>query len=426
MEGALGTPPVLDARWGVVERAAAAAAFRRSARSRELLLFVCRRVLLEGAANLREQDIGCGVFGRNPDYSTGEDNIVRVEMRLLRKRLDEYFASEGKDEPLKIVVPKGSYAPVFEPREQAPPLQPTVVTAQSQHRLIVIWRRLVQPAVILLLLMLCLWLWQGRNRLAQSAAAPDRGPLWPFLFDGSRQTLVVCADSTLVIAEDVLGHSISLGEYLSRGYLKPPAGGASGSALLLGTLPFWNFTDIADVRLVQRISRVNGEYWSKVRVRSARAVQLDDFKSGNIVFLGSARSSPWIHLFDPMLDFQIEYDGHTRSPMVRNRSPRPGERDVYRWESGSAGDVYCALAFVPNLRGTANVLIIGGTVGDSTEATGEIITNISDASGFWANLKKRNQGRLPYFEVLLKLGTLQGIARTPEILAVHILPGSPT
>jgi hypothetical protein len=258
----------------------------------------------------------------------------------------------------------------------------------------------------------------------------DRGPLWPLLFNGARDTLVVCADSTLVIAEGVLGHSVPLDQYLSRSYLTPPPNNPGGVSWLFASLPYWNFTDLADARLVQRISRVNGEYWSKARVRSARTAELEDFKSGNVVLLGSARSSPWVHLFDPMLNFQVEYDGQTRNSVVRNRSPRPGEQEVYRWEqSGSSGEAYCVLAFVPNLRGTGNVLIIGGTVGDSTEATGEFITNTGASSELWANLLKGNNGqgnndRLPYFEVLLKLGTQHGVAKTPEVVAVRILPGA--
>ncbi|MEI9972523.1 MAG: hypothetical protein WDO73_10985 [Ignavibacteriota bacterium] len=423
-KAATSSPPVPDVRWSVVERVAASAVFRRSSRSRELLLFICERALLHGTAHLREQDIGCGVFGRKADYSTGEDNIVRVEMRMLRKRLEEYFATEGKDEPFAILVPKGAYAPVFESREASLPGQDfgPPVSKQAWRG----WLRWAQPMVIALLLVSCLWMWQDRRRLVQSAAGVDRGPLWPLLFSSSRETLVVCADSTLVIAEGVLGHSVSLEQYLSRDYLKRRENEPPGARWLMAALPFWNFTDLADARLVQRISRVNSDYWGKARVRSARTAELEDFKSGNVVLLGSARSSPWIHLFDPLLDFQVEYDAQTRNPIVHNRSPQPGEQEVYRWEeSGSSGEAYCALAFVPNLRGTGNVLMIGGTVGDSTEATGEYIANAAASSGLWANLMKRNQGRLPYFEVLLKLGTLHGVAKTPEVVAVRILPGMP-
>jgi len=37
----------------------------------------------------------------------------------LRKRLDRYFAGDGKTERLRIKIPKGSYVPSFEP--QIPP-----------------------------------------------------------------------------------------------------------------------------------------------------------------------------------------------------------------------------------------------------------------------------------------------------------------
>jgi len=46
---------------------------------------------------------------------------------------------------------------------------------------------------IVLLLCLCLWQWQDHRKLAASTLGAERGPLWPLLFDGNRQTLVVCA-----------------------------------------------------------------------------------------------------------------------------------------------------------------------------------------------------------------------------------------
>ncbi|HXE10957.1 MAG TPA: hypothetical protein VN633_02480, partial [Bryobacteraceae bacterium] len=35
----------------------------------------------------------------------------------MRRRLAAYFAEEGRDEPIVIEIPKGSYSPVFAPRE---------------------------------------------------------------------------------------------------------------------------------------------------------------------------------------------------------------------------------------------------------------------------------------------------------------------
>ena len=57
-------------------------------------------------------------------------------MRQLRKRLEEYFSSEGKDEPYLILIPKGAYLPVLEPRE--PILTETIPRPVSTK----VWRRI--------------------------------------------------------------------------------------------------------------------------------------------------------------------------------------------------------------------------------------------------------------------------------------------
>src|SRR5262249_15324909 len=85
----------------------------RSVRLRDMLTYVSDRVLLEGVTDIHEQEIGHRVFGRKPDYDTALDNTVRVHATTLRKRLEQYFAAEGVDEPIIIELPKGNYAPVF-------------------------------------------------------------------------------------------------------------------------------------------------------------------------------------------------------------------------------------------------------------------------------------------------------------------------
>ncbi|MBX5495793.1 MAG: hypothetical protein IRZ15_10715, partial [Bryobacteraceae bacterium] len=109
----------------LAERVAASATFQKSPRLRKLLLHLCQQMIEGRTEQLREQAIGCQVFGRPSDYSPSEDNIVRVEVRRLRKRLEEYFSGEGSQEPVVIVIPKGSYSPVFKHRE-APKAKPAV------------------------------------------------------------------------------------------------------------------------------------------------------------------------------------------------------------------------------------------------------------------------------------------------------------
>src|SRR5208283_2458873 len=104
-------------RQDVIERVASSATFQRSPRLRAFLQYVCRCALNDQPEAATEQQIGIHVFDRPPGYNPSEDNIVRSQARLLRWKLEQHFASDGKDEPLIITIPKGQYLPVFEERQ---------------------------------------------------------------------------------------------------------------------------------------------------------------------------------------------------------------------------------------------------------------------------------------------------------------------
>src|SRR5882757_2562485 len=100
----------------LVDRVSNSSTFQRSPRLREFLLYVAECTINEQVEGVREQQIAAHVFNRKPDYNPGQDNIVRVEARSLRKRLEVYFATEGRNEPVIISMPKGSYSICFETR----------------------------------------------------------------------------------------------------------------------------------------------------------------------------------------------------------------------------------------------------------------------------------------------------------------------
>ena len=63
---------------------------------------------------LKGYSIGLDVFDKPEDFDPAIDTIVRVQAGKLRSRLDLYYATDGADDPLRILVPKGSYVPVFQ------------------------------------------------------------------------------------------------------------------------------------------------------------------------------------------------------------------------------------------------------------------------------------------------------------------------
>lgn len=105
----------------VLEGVAASSCLKRAARLREFLLYIGRKSVEDNTRDLHEHEIGHTVFGRKESYDTSQDNIVRVSATELRKRVETYFAIEGKDEPLIFEIPRGSYTPVFRLRAQDAP-----------------------------------------------------------------------------------------------------------------------------------------------------------------------------------------------------------------------------------------------------------------------------------------------------------------
>lgn len=77
------------------------------------LRFIVDAKLAGQASRLKAYAIGVEVFERPPDFDPGSDSIVRVNAIRLRGLLDAYYAGEGRGDPLRFVVGKGSYVPEF-------------------------------------------------------------------------------------------------------------------------------------------------------------------------------------------------------------------------------------------------------------------------------------------------------------------------
>jgi tetratricopeptide (TPR) repeat protein len=119
-----GTPDLLCVPAEQVELALAriehSAAFRGSPRHRALLRHLVARALADDHASLKETLIAIEVFGRPAaSFDPKLDTIVRVEARRLRSRLSSYYRGDGRDTPIRIELPVGSYVPLIAGRAPA-------------------------------------------------------------------------------------------------------------------------------------------------------------------------------------------------------------------------------------------------------------------------------------------------------------------
>lgn len=125
-------PPTASEIRASLERVLASRCFDQAGRSSEFLRFVVEQSLAGAADRLKGYTIAVEVFGRPADFDAQSDPLVRVEAGRLRRRLLEYYAAEGQDDPLRIELPRGGYAPEF--RRQSPPALAAAPAARSGAR----------------------------------------------------------------------------------------------------------------------------------------------------------------------------------------------------------------------------------------------------------------------------------------------------
>jgi tetratricopeptide (TPR) repeat protein len=104
-------------------RIIASTGFGRSEHLARFLRVTVESVLGGEAGKLKEWVIGVEAYGRGPDFDPRVDSIVRTEARRLRRKLSEYYATEGREDSIIIELPTGSYEPVFRLRSDGVPFE---------------------------------------------------------------------------------------------------------------------------------------------------------------------------------------------------------------------------------------------------------------------------------------------------------------
>src|SRR5580704_7777440 len=108
--------------------------FRDAYRLTSFLSFIVETTLAGNGSKLKAYTIAVEALGRGADFDPQTDPIVRVEAVRMRQALARYYSGIGRDDPLVIEVPRGSYVPAFRRRGNAcerPKLRASIPFAPS-------------------------------------------------------------------------------------------------------------------------------------------------------------------------------------------------------------------------------------------------------------------------------------------------------
>jgi TolB-like protein/Tfp pilus assembly protein PilF len=110
--------------------------FAQSRRRQRFLVYLVNETLAGRGERLKGYNIALEAFDRPETFDPAVDPLVRIEAARLREKLHEYYWADGRDDPIHIDIPKGSYTPQIEFRQPATrgsqPDQPNATTADRR------------------------------------------------------------------------------------------------------------------------------------------------------------------------------------------------------------------------------------------------------------------------------------------------------
>jgi hypothetical protein len=397
---------------------------------------------------LNEQNIGVQVFGRPRGYNSNDDNIVRNYARTLRRRIEEYFATEGRHEPLRLEIPRGGYVPVFSSsfperslesetlemsvaipapssaEDDAHPVKLTEVTTGEA-----VFRRRAMSLIAAVLVLSAIGLgavhlWHRVDQVRTLGAAQRQSsPLWAQLFQKDRDTFIVPADSGLVILQGLTRHPVTLSDYVGGSYRATAASSEGVPATKINELGTRRYTSIVDLDLVSHFFRLPELVPEHTLIRYARDLRMDDLRSGNAILLGSVDANPWGELFEQQLNFRFSFSPKDdASPTIINQHPQSGEQAVYaNRHLGSWHNTFAVIAFLPNLDGTGHVLLIAGLNMAGTQAAGDFVLNPALMKPILDRARGLNDNLRP-FEILIETDNVAANASRPHVVSERFAP----
>jgi hypothetical protein len=284
-----------------LERILASHFFRNSKRFPDFVRYTVEHAL-EGQTDLKERTLGIEVFGRQPEYDTGLDPVVRVTAGEVRKRLAQYYQLPGHEYEMRIEYQLRSYVPEFtfrkppspSPQESAPtPAAIVDSLPKSSRNPAKRWGLIF--AVLLSCLLVSAFVWW---KLPTRETALDR--FWSPVQNVSEPVLLCVSDA--------------------NGTLGPGASPQDPVNAAVAALPGWyrqNHVGFHDAVALTTLAGLLGTKGRTFRIRRSNDAALRDLQEGPAILIGGF-NNPWSVQLDGNLRFSFVRDGNLRYILDHN------------------------------------------------------------------------------------------------------------
>ena len=363
--------------------------FRNSRRYPRFLQFVVEHTLNSSGWELKERTLGVDVFGRNPDYDTGTDPVVRITAGEVRKRLAQYYSEPGREDEIRILLPTGSYVPKFRlpaGREPDPAAEArTPVRRRSDARGLY--------AAVPAALAICLLAWWATR-------APARA------LDLFWNPVLGKSDSVL----------LSVGQREEAIATPRSAAESSADQITLSQLYYLQRENVAvpDAIALARLGGLMQSRHVRYRIRGADQTNLSDLRENPVILIGAFTNNWNLRLNKPL---RFSFERHKSLYLIRDRqNPSQTKWSVdYDMPYLKLATDYAVITRVMDPASERLVVAAGGLGGYGTQAASEFITEPAHMQKL-ASAAPRDWAR-KNLQVVISTRVINGSSGPPEIVA---------
>lgn len=390
-----------------VERLLSTPYFSHSRRFPAFLRYIVHATVDGHADLLKERTIGVEIFGKNADYDTALDPIVRVTAGEIRKRIAQYYQEPGHERELKLSLPPGSYIPQFQfpgsatpaaeavaPEEAVTVGEPAVLPAAAEHapaRRRLRWMLLALAALLGIAVATAYLTWKNSRNSAFAEfwdpilSSPD--PVLLCVADQTQYTAITLRDATDP------AHQVTLNDNLTA-------------------------VIIDDLNAIVKIGGVLQSAGKHYSLRGEDATSLMDLRNGPSVIIGAYDNAWTLRMLKP-----LRFHFANNADMTMFSIVDAAQHDQARWvldrrqqvTTNNYRDYAIVARFTDDITGKPT-LIAAGIARGGTIAAGEFLTSPALLE---AVRERRPSAKSKNVEVVLSTEIINGEPGTPSIEAIY-------
>ncbi|MGA2144172.1 MAG: hypothetical protein ABSH49_04335 [Bryobacteraceae bacterium] len=362
-----------------LNRVLASPAFRRSDQLKSLLRYICEIEISGHGGSLDEYRVAVEGLGRAKDYSAVGDGAVRNRIHALRRRLEQYY--ESADEPVRIVLAKGTYCPAFERNLVRPAESPVGEPAPRRPVPARLWR---QPltlgaacalCAVTLVLASAVLLYVGHDRVPVIVREA-----WGSLLDSDAFPLIcIATQPQLSLSQLPFSNPNEPNVAVSdlRKYLEilgVPPGDPRYLKRSLNS-PFWG-----DVAGALTVGNVLARAGVTPEILPESAVEMPALNKRNVLMFGRPSYSRAIDFYLRDKPFRIPATNEEQPPAIRNMNPRPGEPVEFKPSAAAPQRATPSAAFglitvMIGGDGKSRIVVFSGSLAAGAQAAAEFFSS---------------------------------------------------